>query len=54
MSLEDTQKKKNYTNDYYIDKKKKRRNPNRKPSGKVFDFIGNIIKLPYIIRGGKD
>ncbi len=36
-------------------KKKKaipRRDPNRQPSTKIFDIIGDIIKTPYIIRGG--
>ncbi len=39
------------------DKKKKkkvkpRRDPNREPSTKIFDSIGEILKTPYIIRGG--
>ena len=32
---------------------KDRRDPNRKPGTKVFDIIGDILKTPYIIRGGK-
>ena len=29
------------------------RDPNRKPNTKIFDFIEEIIKTPYKIRGGK-
>jgi hypothetical protein len=54
MSIKESTSKKKYSNDYYTDKKKKRRNPNRKPSNKIFDIIGDIIKIPYKIRGGKD
>ena len=32
---------------------KSRKNPNRKPNTKIFDFIEEIIKIPYKIRGGK-
>ena len=35
------------------DQKKDKRNPNRKPSTKIFDKIGDILKTPYYIRGGK-
>ncbi len=30
-----------------------KRNPNREPSTKIFDVIGDILKTPYYIRGGK-
>ena len=36
-------------------KKKKaipRRDPNRQPSTKIFDIIGEVLKTPYKIRGG--
>jgi len=29
------------------------RDPKRKPNTKIFDIIGDILKTPYIIRGGK-
>ena len=32
---------------------KPKRRPPRKPNTKIFDFIGDILKTPYIIRGGK-
>ena len=32
---------------------KDKRNPNREPSTKIFDVIGDILKTPYYIRGGK-
>jgi hypothetical protein len=35
------------------DQKRDKRNPNRKPSTKIFDKIGDILKTPYYIRGGK-
>jgi len=35
------------------DPKRDKRNPNRKPSTKIFDKIGDILKTPYYIRGGK-
>jgi hypothetical protein len=41
---EETEKKKK--------KVKPRRDPNREPSTKIFDSIGEVLKTPYIIRGG--
>jgi len=35
------------------DQKRDKRNPNRKPSTKIFDKIGDVLKTPYYIRGGK-
>ena len=35
-----------------IEDNKKKKNPNKKPSTKPFDFIGEIFKTPYYIRGG--
>ncbi len=29
------------------------RDPNKKPNTKIFDIIGDILKTPYKIRGGK-
>ena len=31
---------------------KPKRRPPRKPNTKIFDFIGDILKTPYYIRGG--
>ena len=33
--------------------KPKPRDPNKKPNTKIFDIIGDILKTPYKIRGGK-
>ena len=33
------------------EEKRKKRLP-RKPNTKIFDFIGDILKTPYIMRGG--
>ena len=41
---EETEKKKK--------KVKPRRDPNREPNTKIFDSIGEVLKTPYIIRGG--
>ena len=59
MSLKESTSKKNYSNPHPKEKKKKKfdireKHRKRKPSNKIFDIIGDIIKLPYIIRGGKD
>ena len=36
-----------------LPKNKSRIDPNKKPNTKIFDFIEEIIKIPYKIRGGK-
>ena len=60
MSLEDSQKKKNYSNwDDYKMKKWKRgvgKYKKRKevPDHPIVETIKKIIKIPYIVRGGKD
>ena len=35
-----------------LPKDKSRIDPNKKPNTKIFDFIEEIIKTPYKIRGG--
>ena len=34
--------------------KKIPKDPNKKPNTKVFDVIGDVLKTPFIMRGGKD
>ena len=60
MSLEDSQKKKNYSNwdDYKIKKWKrgveKYKKRKKVPDHTIVETIKKIIKIPYIVRGGKD
>ena len=60
MSLEDSQKKKNYSNwdDYKIKKWKREVGKYKKrkkvPDHPIVETIKKIRKIPYIVRGGKD
>ena len=35
-----------------LKEEKQKRRPPKKPNTKIFDLIGDILKTPYIIRGG--
>ena len=58
MSLKDTQKKKIYSNDYNVKKWKrdieKYKKRKEAPTHPIVEKIKKIIKIPYIIRGGKN
>jgi len=57
MSIKESTSTKNYSNPHPKKKKKfdiRKMHINKKPSNKIFDIIGDIIKLPYTIRSGKD